>query len=164
MTAQDIIRLLGLSRLPMEGGYYRETLRSEWTLSRSALPPGYPGARAAHTAIYYLLTPETSSALHRLRGEEVWHFYLGDPVEQIRLLPDGTSCTVRLGSDLAGGEQLQVLIPAGAWQSTRLAPGGQWALLGTTMAPGFDFEDYEHGNAQELSKTYPLLARWSLSG
>lgn len=163
MTAQEIIRHLGLVPLPMEGGFYRETFRSEWNLSGPALPPGYPGARSGYTAIYYLLTPETSSALHRLRGDEVWHFYLGDPAEQIQLRADGTTRTVRLGQDLTAGEQLQVRVPAGAWQSTRLAAGGRFALMGTTMAPGFDFADYEHGRIEELSGPYPALRCWLAS-
>ncbi|HOW98116.1 MAG TPA: cupin domain-containing protein [Kiritimatiellia bacterium] len=160
MTAQQIIEKLGLVPLPGEGGYYRETHRSKTLLPRAALPAGYPAGRAASTAIYYLLTPETSSALHRLRGDEVWHFYLGDPVEQLQLLPDGRSRIVVLGSDLGRGQQPQALVPGGTWQSARLLPDGRFALLGTTMAPGFEFEEYEPGNPAELAKAHPLLDRW----
>ena len=160
MTAQQIIEKLGLVPLPGEGGYYRETYRSKALLPRAALPAGYPADRAAGTAIYYLITPETSSTLHRLRGDEVWHFYLGDPVEQIQLLPDGGGRIVVLGPDLERGQEPQTLVPGGTWQSARLLPGGRFALMGTTMAPGFEFEEYAPGNPAELRKAYPLLDRW----
>lgn len=163
-TAHEVIEKLGLTPLPMEGGYYRETHRSPLILPVSALPPGYPDSRPACTAIYYLITDTTFSALHRLRGAEMWHFYLGDPVEQIQLPPDGSGRIVRLGHDFDRGCAPQGLVAGGVWQSTRLVRGGAFALLGTTMAPGFDFEEYEHGEFEELSRRYPLLNEWATSG
>lgn len=154
MTAAEIIACLGLRPLPIEGGYYRETYRAGECLAASALPSRYPGARALSTGIYYLLTPDTFSALHRLRSDEIYHFYLGDPVELLMLLPDGRGELRRLGTDLRAGERPQLVVPAGAWQGSRLAPGGRVALLGTTVAPGFELADFEAGSRSQLLAAY----------
>jgi predicted cupin superfamily sugar epimerase len=158
LTAAEVMALLDLRPLPVEGGYYRETYRSAVTLPAAALPPRYGGGRCAGTAIYYLLTPDTFSALHRLPADEVFHFYLGDPVEMLQLSPDGGGRVVTLGHDLCAGQSPQVVVPAGAWQGSRLADGGRFALLGTTMAPGFDFADYEPGDRAALLTQYPAFA------
>jgi uncharacterized protein len=155
LTAQDIIKWLKLKPHPEEGGFYSETYRSRETLSKTDLPPRYPGDRSMGTAIYYLLTPDTFSAMHRLRTDEIFHFYLGDPVTMLQLLPDGTSRVLTLGTDILSDEQLQLVVPRGIWQGSFLNPGGHFALLGTTMAPGFEFEDYEHGSREPLIQTYP---------
>ncbi|MBZ5695842.1 MAG: cupin domain-containing protein [Acidobacteriia bacterium] len=162
LTAKQIQELLKLQPLPIEGGYFVETYRSKFTLAQSSLPPSYPGERALSTAIYYMLTPDTFSAMHRLKGDEVYHFYLGDPVEMLVLKPDGTAEAILLGQGIASGMRLQHVVPAGAWQGSRLAPGGKYALMGTTMGPGFDPQDYEPGKREELSARYaayaPLIA------
>jgi uncharacterized protein len=106
------------------------------------------------TAIYYLLTPDNFSTLHRLRGDEIFHFYLGDPVEMLELRADGVGGTVILGQDIEAGEQLQHVVPAGVWQGARLIAGGKFALLGTTVSPGFDYADYETGRREELTAQY----------
>src|SRR5207245_2095434 len=108
-------------------------------LPAASLPARYGTDRWAGTAIYYLLTPDTFSALHRLPTDEVYHFYLGDPVEMLQLWPDGSGRVGTLGQDVRAGQLLQVIVPRGVWQGSRLRPGGAFALLGTTMAPGFDF-------------------------
>jgi hypothetical protein len=159
-TADELIARLGLAPLPREGGYFRETWRSAVPLAAAALPPSYGGARRAGTAIYYLLTRETFSALHRLRGDEVFHFYLGDTVEQWRLTDGGVAERVVLGCDVLAGEVPQAVVPAGTWQASRLVAGGRLALLGTTMAPGFDFADYEHGDGEALARRFPSHAGW----
>ena len=105
-----------------------------------------------------MITPEKFSALHRLRGTEIFHFYLGDPVVMLQLLPDGSSRTITLGSDLSRGHQPQVVVHGGVWQGSRLAPGGKFALMGTTMSPGFDSADYEHGDIGQLIASYPSQA------
>jgi predicted cupin superfamily sugar epimerase len=156
LTARDIIERLALVPLPMEGGFYAETYRS--ALRHDGLPPPYSGPRAYATAIYYLLTSDTCSALHSLPGDEVFHFYLGDPVEMLQLKPDGTSARIVLGPDILAGMQLQALVPSGVWQGSRLLSGGSYALLGTTMAPGFDFGDYVAGDPGQLCAAYPLEA------
>lgn len=159
LTAAEVIRLLGLAPLPREGGFFAETYRSELRFPAESLPPAYGQPRHAGTAIYYLLTPETFSVLHRLRGDEVYHFYLGDPVELVCLGPAPDEGRVlRLGQGLTAGDRPQAVVGAGLWQGSRLTPGGRWALLGTTMAPGFDFADYEHGERQPLLDLFPSFA------
>jgi predicted cupin superfamily sugar epimerase len=158
MNADEIRGLLGMLPLPREGGYFVETHRSLQQLPLSALPSGYQGRRAAGTAIYYLLTPETCSAMHRLPGDEIFHFYLGDPVEMLQLHPDGRGETVVIGPNLAEGMRPQVIVPAGVWQGSHLIPGGCYALLGTTMAIGFDFQDYEGGSRDQLVEEYPQFS------
>jgi len=157
-SAKEIQELLKLQPLPVEGGYFAETHRSNFTLSQRSLPPGYSGERALSTAIYYMVTPDTFSAMHRLKGDEVYHFYLGDPAEMLILKPDGTSKTLLMGQDIVSGMRLQYVVPGGAWQGSRLVPGGKFALLGTTMAPGFDPADFELGSRGELTARYPAYA------
>ena len=156
LTADDIRSLLGLEPHP-EGGFYAETYRSADAISQAALPDRYPGARLAGTCIYYLLTPDTFSAMHRLRSDEVFHFYLGDQVEMLQLLPDGNGRIYVLGPDLRDDIRPQIVVPHGVWQGLRLRPGGYhgYALLGTTVAPGFDFADFELGGRSSLTAAYP---------
>jgi len=155
-TVAEIIKTLGLKPHPCEGGFYVETYRSEETVAEEYLPERYSGTRSYGTAIYYLLTPETFSELHRLPTDEIFHFYLGDPVTQLRLRPDGSHETVTLGTDLSGGERPQAVVPGGTWQGSCLKPGGRFALLGATLAPSFDFADYEAGDRKRLIEEYPL--------
>jgi predicted cupin superfamily sugar epimerase len=157
MTAEDVIRALSLEPLPGEGGFFRETYRSRLQIPGADLP-GYDGQRAASTAIYYLLTPETFSTMHRLRGDEVFHFYAGDPVEMLQLWPDGRTAIVVIGADIFGGVSPQVIVPAGVWQGSRLIDGGRFALLGTTMAPGYAVADSELGDRAELVRRFPERA------
>jgi len=155
MTAEEIITLLKLKPHPKEGGFFSETYRSQEVIPTGALPSRYVGQRAFGTCIYYLLTSGTFSAMHRLQSDEIFHFYLGDPVEMLQLLPDGTGKTVVLGPNLQAGTQPQVIVPRGVWQGSRLVDGGTLALLGCTVAPGFDFIDYEHGRRGDLIGSYP---------
>lgn len=155
LSAQQIIELLGLQPLPGEGGYFRETYRSDFMIPSNVLPNCYGGNRKACTAIFYLLTPDTFSAMHRLPGDEIFHFYFGDPVEMLQLHADGTGRVIRIGTDILTGMLPQVIVPAGSWQGSRLLPGGHFALMGTTMAPGFEFVDYSGGLRADLVKEYP---------
>jgi len=154
-TAAEVIAHLNLKPHPAEGGYYIETYRSNGTIPANALGRSYSGERAYGTAIYYLLTPETFSAIHRLPGDEIFHFYMGDPVEMLHLEPDGTGRKVILGTDLQRKMRPQIVVRGRVWQGSRLLPGGRFALLGTTMAPGFDFADYVPGRRAELIAQYP---------
>jgi predicted cupin superfamily sugar epimerase len=130
LSADEVVRLLGLAPHP-EGGFYRETFR----------PAGPDGGRGASTAIYYLLRDGEVSAWHRVRdADEVWHHYSGAPLE-LTVAAEGRRGTVLLGADLAAGERPQAVVPAGAWQTAR-ALGG-WALVGCTVAPGFEFSAFE---------------------
>jgi len=155
MTAEEIKRRLGLEAHPREGGYFIQTWKSDEEIPLAALPARYPGPRAAGTAIYYLLEPTTFSEMHRLISDEVFHFYLGDPIEMLQLWPDGSSKVVALGNDLASGMAPQLVVPKNVWQGSRLIPGGQVALLGCTVSPGFDYADYETGKRADLLREYP---------
>ena len=130
MTADEVVRLLGLESHP-EGGFYRETFRAK----------ALEGRRAASTAIYYLLREGEISAWHRVDADEVWHHYAGAPLELT--LSDGgrDRPSVRLGPDLATGERPQAVVPAGVWQTARSL--GAWTLVGCTVAPGFQFAGFE---------------------
>jgi len=154
ITAEEIKRRLGLRPHPREGGWFVETWRAEETIA--GLPERYGAAakRAAGTAIYYLLEPGNFSEMHRLRSDEVFHFYLGDPVEMLQLRADGTGRRVLLGTDFAAGQLPQTVVPQGVWQGSRLVESGRFALLGCTVSPGFDYADYETGTRAEL------LAEW----
>lgn len=154
-TIDKIKNQLGLQPLPQEGGFYCETYRSEEQLPITVLPDSYGGQRSLSTAIFYLLTPETHSALHKLPGDEMYHFYLGDPVELLLLHPDGTGELVTLGQEIFNGMELQQVVPGGTFQGARLSDGGSYALLGTTMAPGFEFKDFTPGDYDELVEAYP---------
>jgi predicted cupin superfamily sugar epimerase len=148
LTADEIKRLLKLDPHPVEGGFFRRTYTSPGTVALER------GVRAQGTAIYYLLEPGTFSEMHMLASDETFHFYLGDPVEMLQLLPDGRSSVITLGPDLAAGQHVQLVVPAGVWQGTRLIGDGKVALLGCTVTPGFDFADYRNAGAEEL------LAKW----
>jgi uncharacterized protein len=157
-TAEELIALLKLQPHPREGGHFRETYRSDDLLPAGALPARYGAPRCAGTAIYYLLTPSTCSALHRLASDEVFHFYLGSPVRMLQLFPDGQGRELVLGPDLTRGQSVQVVVPRGVWQGSVLEPGGAFALLGCTVAPGFEYADYESGSRAELLAHYPAFA------
>ncbi|HZD48082.1 MAG TPA: cupin domain-containing protein [Silvibacterium sp.] len=158
MTADEIKKLLNLGPHPCEGGWFIQTWRSEEEIPHSALPARYPAGRAAGTCIYYLLEPTTFSEMHRLASDEIFHFYYGDPVEMLQLMPDGSGRTIILGNDLSRGHHPQLIVPKNVWQGSRLLPGGQVALLGCTVSPGFDYADYERGHCGALSGDYPSFA------
>jgi uncharacterized protein len=161
-TAAELKELLHLEPHPCEGGWFRQTWRADQTISASALPARYVGdrdaGRAAGTAIFYLLEPGSFSEMHRLASDEIFHFYLGDPVEMLQLFPEGTGSTLILGSDLAAGQQVQTVVPQGVWQGSRLLPGGTLALLGCTVSPGFEYADYESGSRSVLAQAWPEWA------
>jgi predicted cupin superfamily sugar epimerase len=107
------------------------------------------------TAIYYLLEPNTFSELHRVASDEIFHFYLGDPLEMLQLWPDGSARLLLIGTDFESGMVPQVVVPRGVWQGARLVPGGEFALLGCTVSPGFEYTDYLSGSRALLSEAYP---------
>ena len=148
--------MLGLTPHPREGGFYIRTYESGEMLPDSAFPDGrYSGARHTATAIYYLLEPGTFSEMHRLQSDEIFHYYAGDPVEMLQLHGDGRGEIVHIGNRLDRGERPQVVVPHGVWQGSRLPPGGRWALLGCTVSPGFDFDDYEAAIRKSLRAQWP---------
>lgn len=141
--------MLRLEPHPIEGGNFRQTYISA---EKMDLPRGI---RAAGTAIYYLLEAGTFSEMHMLESDEIFHFYLGDPVEMLQLHPDGRSALFTLGPDLAAGQHVQLVVPAGVWQGMRLVEGGKVALLGCTVSPGFDYADYRGGSYAGLAERWP---------
>ncbi len=152
--ARDLIGLLGLAPHP-ERGYFAETYRAP--LALAGLPHGAP--RAASTAIYFLVTrAQPSTYLHRLRSDEIFHLYEGGPLD-VLLLRDGEPGHVaRLGNDVARGERPQIVIPAGTWFAAELAPDVSHCLIGCTVAPGFDFADFELARGPELAARFPAHA------
>jgi hypothetical protein len=152
-AAQEWIERLNLEP-HTEGGWYRQTYRAPLVLPRSALP-GYAGDRAASTAIYFLLAADQFSALHRLRSDEVWHFYAGSALVVHVIAPGGDYRQILLGSNPTAGEQFQAVVPAGCWFGSSLRHPSTYALVGCTVAPGFDFADFEMANRHDLSARYP---------
>jgi len=138
-----------------EGGFFRQTYRSEVVIAREALPKGFAGARAVSTAIYFLLEGKNFSAFHRLRSDEVWHFYAGEPLLVHVIDAEGEYSQLRLGSDPDAGQVFQAVVRAGCWFASHVAGWNSFALVGCTVAPGFDFADFEMGKRAELTARYP---------
>ena len=157
ISAETLIRNFGLEVLPLEGGHFRQTYKADETVCVAGPGQESPLLKPRSTAIIYLLSadPDSFSALHMLPTDEIYHFYLGDPVELLLLEQDGASRVITLGHDVMSGQHVQFAAPAGVWQGSRLVPGGGFALLGTTMAPGFIDEDYTPGDRETLVKLYP---------
>ena len=155
--AKKLINHLGMEKIPVEGCWFKLTYTSTDRIAAVALPTRYGSPRPAGGAIYALVTREDFSALHKLKTDEVWHFYAGDPIELLLLHPDGRSEVFVLGSDVLAGQQPQFTVPAGAWMGARpVAKGPEaYGFFGTTMAPGFDYADFEPGYRDELQQEYP---------
>ena len=168
-TAEYWIKQLRLLPHP-EGGYYRETYRSPGFIAKAHLPKRYKGNRSFATAIYFLLRGNQFSTFHRLKSDEIWHFYDGSPISIFAIGKNGRLTTAKLGVDAKKGEQPQYLIRAGSWFAAnltvrnsqpqagppaRLVAEESYALVGCTVAPGFDFTDFEPGNREELCRRFP---------
>lgn len=151
-----LIKTLHLKPHP-EGGYYAETYRSGDSLV--LLPGRYPAPRTASTAIYFLLPAGTFSAFHRIQSDEGWHFYQGQPLRIHMLLPDGTYQYHDLGPDLVAGQTFQYFVPHGTWFASEPIDKEGYSLVGCTVAPGFDFEDFEMAKAAELKEQFPTYSR-----
>lgn len=166
MNAQQIIEHLNLEPLPEEGGYFRRTYETAERIDIAALPPRYrettahPQELLLGTAIYALFTATDFSAMHRLNSDEIYHFYYGDPLELLLLHPDGSGETIVLGTDFATGMTPQVVVPQDAWQGSIIRAGGAhgFSLIGTTMAPGFEWSSFELGERAALIEQYPDFA------
>jgi predicted cupin superfamily sugar epimerase len=138
-----------------EGGYYRQTYRSSMILAKGALPARFTGPRSVSTAIYFLLQGDDFSAFHRLRSDELWHFYAGGPLLVHVIEEDGRYSEIQLGSDADAAQTPQAVVKAGCWFASRLRNPDSFALVGCTVAPGFDFEDFELAKRSELTRIYP---------
>lgn len=155
-SASDWVQYLNLQPHP-EGGYFAETYRSSGTISQTALPATFSGDRSFGTAIYFLLGPDDYSTFHRLKADEIWHFYAGGRLEISVIYPNGSLQTLTLGPDPSKGESFQLVVPAGTWFAARPV-SGQYSLVGCTMAPGFDFNDFELAIPDQLINDYPQHA------
>src|SRR5882757_5432760 len=153
VAAQQWIDRLNLEPHP-EGASYRQTYRAPLTLPQFALS-GFTGDRAASTAIYFLLEGDQFSAFHRLRSDEVWHFYAGFGLVVHVIEPGGQYSELLLGSNAAAGEVFQAVVPAGCWFGSSLRLPNTFALVGCTVAPGFDFADFEMAKRDALTAQYP---------
>jgi predicted cupin superfamily sugar epimerase len=153
-TAEYWINKLQLTT-HIEGGAFREIYRSPELAPLSALPAGFTGDRNFCTSIYFLLQQHQFSAFHKIKSDEVWHFYYGDALIVYEIDQEGRMIEHRLGCDPDNNESFQCAITAGNWFAARLAPGGEYALVGCTVSPGFDFSDFELARQEELVRMYP---------
>jgi len=152
----QIKQMLGLTRHPT-CGFVAETYRSARKIPGAAMPPPYEGDRPWGSALYFLVTPDAQIVLHRIRQDQLYHHYLGDPLEVLLLYPDGSGAVAAVGSDLAGGMRPQLLIPGGTFHMSRLPPGARWALLASTEWPGVEPPDVEPGDAEALKRSHPTM-------
>jgi len=155
MDAVQWIEKLRLSPHP-EGGFYRETYRAAEEIPGPALPNRFSGARSHSTAIYYLLRTGELSTFHRIHADEIWHFYAGGPLE-IHIIADGVYSQIKLGLDPERGYLPQAVVPHGAWFAARPMTGVEFSLVGCTVAPGFDFADFEFGSIDTVLGDLPEL-------
>jgi predicted cupin superfamily sugar epimerase len=157
LSAAALIHSLALQPHP-EGGYYKETYRSQGHIPGKALSEAFSGDRSYSTAIYFLLEGKGYSAFHRILSDECWHFYAGIPLHIYILLPSGELQTVILGNDPTMGAVFQAVVPAGCWFASRPSGPESYCLAGCTVAPGFDFSDFEMAGARALTAEYPAHA------
>ena len=136
-----------------EGGYYKETYRSIENIPHAALPERFFGARSISTAIYFLLVKDLFSAFHRIKSDECWHFYEGAGLNVHVIHENGEYELIKLGKNSDLGEVYQAIVPAGAWFASETS--GEYSFVGCTVAPGFDFHDFELAKSHDLKAKYP---------
>ncbi len=157
MDPKRLIDYLELKSHP-EGGWYRENYRSDEEIPENGLPKRYGGKRSFGTAIYFMLEKSDFSAFHRVKSDEIWHYYAGSSVIIHQISSEGKYISVQLGSDIESGQQFQYTVPAGRWFAAETF-GGAFSLVGCTVAPGFDFADFEMADRETLLKSYPEHSR-----
>lgn len=154
MEIQQIIEKLGLEPHP-EGGYYKEVYRSKREIDQGSLSEDFIGKRNYSTSIYFMLTSYTFSAFHRIKQDEIWHFYMGSPIRLHSLSPNGIHEESIIGLDLVNGQIPQLVVLAGDWFAAELLEEDSFALVGCTVSPGFDFRDFELAEQEKLAEEYP---------
>lgn len=154
MNRNELIKSLQLQAHP-EGGFYKETYRSEMMIFEGENNSGFNEARNVSTAIYFLIERDNFSALHRIKSDEIWHFYTGDPLEVIEITPQGQLIHTMVGSEIDKGQVFQYVVKAGHWFGSRVLSGGDFSFVGCTVAPGFDFRDFEMGERDQLIHQFP---------
>lgn len=156
MNADELIKSFNLLPHP-EGGWYSENYKSSEYILKNALPDRFNGNRSISTAIYFLLEEGNFSAFHRIKSDECWHFYAGDPLEIYVIQANGSLNIVTLGSNIKEGELFQYVVPANCWFASRPAQNSKFSFVGCTVAPGFDFDDFEMADAEFFCKEFPAL-------
>jgi len=156
-TVNQLVQLYQLLPHP-EGGYYKETYRSGVMVNKNALPDSFTSDKSVSTAIYFLLEKGNFSAFHRIKSDECWHFYAGETLHIYVISPEGIFSTIKLGSNFEAGEVFQAVVPAHSWFASEPAPNSNFSFVGCTVAPGFDFEDFEMAKAAALSTIFPAHA------
>jgi predicted cupin superfamily sugar epimerase len=154
MNVDLLVNKLKLEPHP-EGGYFKEVYRSSDIITHKALPEGFLGDRTIATAIYFLIEKNNFSALHKIKSDETWHFYYGDALEVIEIDENGVLKYTAIGNNLLAGETFQYTVKANTWFGSRVKSGGKFSLVGCTVAPGFDFNDFELGKKEDLLKLFP---------
>lgn len=158
-TIEAYVQLLQLEPHP-EGGFYKRTYESELLLTAEVLPKQFTGDRHASTAIYFLLGGRDFSAFHRIKSDELWHFYDGGGLHIYVIHPDGNAEVLKLGSDVQNGYSFQLLVKAGCWFASKPVDENSFSLVGCTVAPGFDFDDFEMAKKEDLLNEYPQHREW----
>ncbi len=153
-SPQQLIQRYNLQPHP-EGGWYKEVYRSKEIIEAKALPARYGGDRTFCTAIYFLLEEGEMSAFHRIKSDECWHFYQGDPMQVYIIDKDGALTIIELGSEVEKGQLFQFVVPANTWFASKPSPGSTYCFVGCTVAPGFEFSDFDLADADVLSRQYP---------
>jgi predicted cupin superfamily sugar epimerase len=154
MTVEILVKALDLMPHP-EGGYYKETYRSPVKLSQQCLPSDFSGERNIATGIYFLIEKGNFSALHKIKSDETWHFYAGDALEVIEIDESGNLKITAIGPDMLKGHTFQYTVKANTWFGSRVSAGGNFSLVGCTVYPGFDFNDFEMAERSVLVKQFP---------
>ena len=157
-TAEEVKATLGLKPHPT-CGFVAETYRSPLKVPADALPEAYGADRPYGSALYFLVAPDAQIVMHRIRSDQFYHHYMGDPLEVLMLYPDGTGAVAVVGTELTAGERPQLFVPGGTFHTSRLAPGDSgYALLASTEWPGVEPPDVEHGDIEALVEAYPEMA------
>jgi predicted cupin superfamily sugar epimerase len=153
LTKEQLIKRLNLEKHP-EGGYFKETYRSKISISGSSLPSNFTSDRNVSTCIYFMLTSDEFSAFHKVNQDEAWHFYLGDPILLHIISPEGKYSKIKIGNDFSADQTPQFIVPAHHWFAAEIENVNAFALVGCTVAPGFEFKDFELAERQHLQKKF----------
>lgn len=153
-SLEDLITRLDLKPHP-EGGYFKETYRSDGEISKDQLGKAFTGKRNYSTCIYFLLTSENFSAFHKINQDEIWHFYDGAPIQLHIISKNGSYSKHSIGNDIKNGELPQYIVEAGDWFAAEVEDENSFTFLGCTVAPGFDFEDFELASQDQLMRQFP---------
>lgn len=154
LDKDQLIEKLDLEKHP-EGGYFKETYRSEISIPGSILPSEFGSERSVSTCIYFMLTSNEFSAFHKVNQDEAWHFYLGEPILLHVISPKGDYSKIRIGIDFSSDETPQFVVPAQHWFAAEVSKEESFALVGCTVAPGFDFKDFELAEREQLQNKFP---------